>query len=195
LNPPEKRNAILCKIGTEINNIALNHQFFADSNISERRYRRQDFVAHVLGLMLYENKYDLKADLLLKLYTENGSDDHNSLIDKTVEILNHMHQIDNFSKHRIINKWTFVDFFWFIFNKLGTFKKINYQKLSKDYDEFETIRLANMDDPKKLLSIKDVKNRIYMYDYINSFKYNGSFPKSITTREKVFSKLFNKYLV
>lgn len=195
LNPAEKRNAIISKIGSQIDNYVLNHKFFNNCKISKRRYKHQDYLAHSLALTLYKNKRDLKADLLYDLYLDNSVEITQDFLEKIDKILDIMHEIDIESEKRIKNKFAFIDIFNLLESNYNSWEKIDVEGFAQQYDKFENDRLDNRSDPRKLIEKrKATKYDKLLYDYILAFDYAGSETSNIETRLKVFSNIFDKYL-
>lgn len=196
LSPAEKRNAIISNIGNHIDNFALNHKFFTNSRIPKRRYKHQDYLAHVLALIKYKNKKDLKADLLHTLYLDKKvklSPTEVQLIDK---VLDYMYSIDKEVKSKIVNKFAFIDIFWFLYKDNKKWKEINVQGFAKEFNEFEKLRLMNKGEPEKLLSKRNSnKSDKLLYDYILAFDYEGSLKENIDKRNRVINYYFKKYLI
>lgn len=194
LNTAEKRNAILSPIGRHIDNYIFNHSFFLDSKISKSRFKRQDFLAHVFALIAYNNKEELKAVLIEKLYLDGRFTLDQSLMDKISTVLDYLARLDKFVKTRIYKKFHFIDLFWFLYKEFSKITKIDYDKFAKKFDDFEFKRLSVV-DPKELINKnKSTHEERDLYDYVMAFKYNGSSVESINTRSRIFHKLFSEYL-
>jgi hypothetical protein len=194
LVPAEKRNAIISTLGSLIDNFAINHDFFERSRISAERFKRQDYMAHILALILYGNKDSLKADLLLKMYLDKKiilSQARQKII---AEVLDVMKLIDEDSTTRIYKKYHFIDIFSILFANSTKLKNIDPKTFAKTFDTFEVSRLHNSDNPELLIENKrpSAKEKD-LYEYINSFRYNGAEPESIDKRNAVFQNLFRKH--
>lgn len=195
LTPPEIRNAIISNLGVEIDNIALNHNFFANCKINPSRYKHQDYVTHIVALLHYNNTQDLKAPILQQLYFALSEKVPSKLIADIVKCLEWMHQIDKISKKRIKNKWAFVDFFWFFYQKIASIKSIDTTSMAIEYDSFEENRMKNIKAPENLLSNKKATSYDrYLSNYILSFKTDGGAPRNIDKRLATFNKLFDKFI-
>lgn len=191
LVPAEKRNAIISNIGHLIDNYAINHSYFTSSRIPANRYKRQDYMSHVLALISYNNRESLKATLLLKMYLDKSLTIPQSMQKNIAVVLDKMMEIDQLSTVRIYKKFHFVDMFNFLYNKLNIIDNINSAKIAKIFDEFENKRLSNYSKPEILIENK--KPSQYerdLYDYIIAFRYNGAEPESISIRLRVFNNLF-----
>lgn len=194
LTPAEKRNAIVSIVGNCIDNLALNHKFFISSKIPPARFKHQDYLSHVFALIAYNNSYDLKANLLEKLYLENSIKLSQAFQKKISTILDNMYEIDRNSKSHIVNKFAFIDIFWLLFLEYDNYSSVDHDKFAKRFERFEQERLENNKEPEKLLSAEVTEQDKDLYSYIMSFNYSGSKPSNINTRNKVFRKLFKKYL-
>lgn len=194
LVPAEKRNAIISKIGVHIDNFAINHIFFKSSYISEERFKRQDYMAHVFALIFYNNSDDLKANLLLKLYLDKTLNITQTLLARVGNILDMIHNIDQASSSKIYKKFHFIDFFWFLYK--DNVKNVDYDKIAERFDDFEKARLEAQDDPKKLITGNNSTTyNQNLFDYLQAFKSDGASVDSINKRKKVFSYLFKNYIV
>lgn len=194
LNPAEKRNAILSPIRTHVDSIARNHTFFENSKISARRFKWQDYVAHALTLIAYENKEDLKASLIMKLFLDSGFVVSQKMLKDISEILDIMAKIDSKSKKRIFKKHHFIDVFWFFYRNLNSIKSIDFKKFATVYDKLEIERLLFHNEPSKILDKSKSKDKMEFYNYVISFKYNGTLSESINKRALYMDRVFKKYI-
>lgn len=196
LVPAEKRNAIISKIGKHIDNFSLNHLFFDNSKINSSRFKRQDYFAHVMTLIAYNNSEDLKADLIFKLYFDTNFKLTNSMQKKISHVLDHMKEIDELSKKHIYKKFNFIDVFWLLYTQFNNYKTIHYAGFAKQFDAIELNRLENHAEPKKLINNQKLstKNKD-LYDYVLAFKYGGSLMESINIRNKYLTNRLVKYLL
>ena len=73
LNPPELRHAMYSQIGFYINSFLEKRpvkDFFDASKIDDKRFKHQEYVDHVITLVHFKNRKDLKANLMSDLYYE-----------------------------------------------------------------------------------------------------------------------------
>lgn len=195
LVPAEKRNAIISHIGSHIDNFAINHKFFNNSYIPANRFKRQDYMAHALALIAYNNSDELKANLLLKLYLDKTFKLDQRKNTAITTILDFMFEIDACCKTKIYKKFHFIDWFWFLYGHIDAVKSIDYNGMALAFDSFESDRLSNQATADQLIeNKKPSKYEKYLYDYILAFRYDGSSPENIQTRNQVFSNLFGKYI-
>ncbi len=190
LVPSEKRNAIISKVGTIIDNFVLNSKFFQNCKIPAARYKRQDYLTHALALNFYKNTKPLKAALLLELYLDKKVDCSQANQKIISDILDVMFELDQLSVTRIYKKFHFIDIFLFLKQNEDKLKNINFKKFAQTYDQLETKRLK-IRDPKLLLEgvNKTEENKI-LYDYYIAFKYAGAEPDSIEKRNIAFNLIF-----
>lgn len=195
LNQPELRNAVASNIGYAINMMVTNHPFFVNSAIAESRFKRQDYLAHVITLIHYNNEVNLKADAIMNMYEDLSIRYPQTYFTKANKILKWMNEINSRCNHRIKNKWAFVDFFWFLYNNYSEIQNIDYEKLAQAFIRFENKRLLYNSDPKPLIESEEssIRDR-YLYDYILSFNYSGGYMDNISTRARVFEHKFSRYL-
>lgn len=191
LVPAEKRNAIISTVGHLIDNYAINHSFFHNSRIPDKRYKRQDYMAHALALVLYGNVSPLKAELLLEMYLDKKAALTVVQQKNIADVLDLMQKIDADSYTRIYKKYHFVDVFYHLYRNIKTLKSFIPAKYAVAYDKFEALRLINHRSPANLIeNKKPSKAEKNLYDYVMAFKYNGADPSSIETRAQVFDSLF-----
>jgi len=194
LVPAEKRNAIISKAGTIIDTFATTHNFFVHSRIPQNRYKHQDYLAHVFALIEYNNSEALKAELLQKLYLEKNP--KSISFNRTIaNILDIMHQVDIISRRRIINKFAFIDIFWFLFNVGANKSKIDVVGFADKFDEFEKARIKNNKNPERLIKGKkpsvDDKS---LFNYITSFNLAGALTESIDKRHSSIKHFFKNFI-
>lgn len=193
LVPAEKRNAIISSVGNSIDNFALNHAFFTNSRISAERYKRQDYMAHVCALILYDNTSSLKAALLLSMYLDKSVSLSKSKQKNIAEVLDFLKLIDEECTTRIYKKYHFIDIFWVLYKNHSNISSCNCKKFSNLFDSLERDRLANSDNPEQLIENKrPTKAEKDLYDYLMAFRYNGAEPESINIRSGVIETMFMK---
>jgi hypothetical protein len=103
-----------------------------------------------------------------------------------------MFDIDHAEGKRIVNKFTFIDIFWFLFKNIGN-KNFNVDDFKLEFNKFENNRLIEKDNLKRLAS-KKTKESINLYSYIVNYDRSGSLSDSIDERAKVFDDMFLKYI-
>lgn len=195
LNEPEKRNAIGSSIGYAIDLEVKTAPFFVKSKIPESRFNRQDFLAHVLTLICFENSNDLKAELIKKMYEKYYVKYPLKHMKTTHKILLWINEINQLCNKRIKNKWAFVDFFWLLFRHFEAIDNIDFKKMAIAFNEFENKRLLYSKTPEKLLDTDDSK--LFdkpMYEYIIAFNFSGNLVANIDKRAQTFDKKFLKFI-
>lgn len=190
LNPPEKRNAIISRIGREIDSFTLNHDFFANSRIPSSRYKRQDYLAHALALKHYNNGRDLKADLLMDFYLNKNLQIDAGFQFTVATILDAMSTIDLYSQHKISRKFNFIDIFWFLFQNLAYINKLDLKVFAEMYDSLEYKRLQYHANPRTILEENSTKDAKMFYDYVTSFRSNGALVESIKKRNNFYNSYY-----
>ena len=193
LTPAEKRNAILCKVGNDINTFALTHNFFKHSKIKKERFNHQDYLAHAFTLIAYNNSSDLKAPLIQEMYLDNDLDWNMQLLQKVDSVLDFMFQINSKSVKKIEKKFAFLDIFWFLFKEFDKIKSIKIEGFASHYDSFEASRKANYKAPEKLLEGRSPNKDLY--DYLMAFRFEGLRASSYDKRNKIITKEFSKFLI
>lgn len=194
LNKVELRHAMSSNIGAAIISVADNHKFFENSKISNKRFKHQDYLDHVVTFVYYNGSKDVKAKNIEEMYKEladSQSNVFNIYINKTNSVLDWMHSINE--KHRGIfkNKWAFFDTFWLLFESFDQIIDVDFQLFVNRFKSFESKRLTNNKNPEILIADSSLptydKN---MYEYIMAFKYSGNTKNNIIIRNKVFKSYF-----
>jgi hypothetical protein len=192
LNAAEKRNAIISTAGKHIESIVLNHKFFNDSKISKKRFKHQDYLAHVFCLIFYNNSDDLKGSLIEKFYLDKSITVSLPDLKKVDKILDLVYDIDHSGGKRIVNKFTFIDVFWFLFKNVND-KNLNVNNFKKEFNKFEDSRLKEKSNLKELAKEKSTES-VNLYNYIVNYDRSGSMSDSIEERARVFDNLFFKFI-
>jgi uncharacterized protein with ParB-like and HNH nuclease domain len=190
LVPSEKRNAIISKAGTIVDNFVLNSKFFLSCKIPSARYKRQDYLAHALALFFYKNSKPLKAFLLLELYLDKQLDCSQSNQQKISDILDAMHELDQLSVTRIYKKFNFIDIFLFLNQNEDRLKNINFKKFAKEYDSLESKRLKIRNPELLIEGSNNTEENKTLYDYYMAFKYAGAESENIRKRNTSFHIIF-----
>ena len=193
LTPAEKRNAIVSKIGNDINTIALTHEFFKNSKIKKERFNHQDYLAHACTLIAYDNKNDLKAKLIEQMYLDGRLSWSMAKMQKIDRILDFMSGVNSQSRKKIEKKFAFLDIFWFLYKELGSFDNIDIVGFADHYDKFESDRKRNHKKPEVLL--KGRNKNVDLYDYIMAFRFEGLRAINYDKRNKIINKEFKKFLL
>lgn len=195
LNEPEKRNAIGSSMGYAIDAEVKTCPFFQNSKIPDSRFNRQDYLAHAITLIHFENERDLKADAIKAMYDDLYVKYPMKYMRNTHKTLLLMDEINSNCAKKIKNKWAFIDFFWMLYRKIESIENINAEKIAEKFIEFENKRLLYSKQPDALLDStdKDIYDK-NMYDYIFAFNLSGSSIDNINTRARVFDKVFLKFI-
>ena len=196
LNPAELRHAIASNLGNIVQMTVENHKFFSkECKIKDNRYTHQDYLDHVVAMIFYGDKYDLKAPQLKKMYEEYSSAKSDVLSPKfriINDILDWMYDINSCSNGIFKNKWGFVDTFHFLNENYSSIETINANDFANNLVQFDKKRKVYNIEPEKL--IEDKTSKIYdkdMYDYISAFNIQGGLINNIKIRSRVFEKTFN----
>jgi hypothetical protein len=190
LTPPELRNAIASAIGSMINTVAETHNFFLGADISDRRFKRQDFLAHAIALGHYNNEADLKAKLLRTLYEEFPTHYDKAIARRTTQVLDWLSKINVAASRQIRTKWGFVDLFWLFWRHIEVIASVNVPSFAGAYVKFETTRQTHGYEPEALLGTRDGP----LFDYIQAFNASGALTDRIASRQKVIEKYFLKFI-
>jgi len=194
LNAAEKRNAIVSVIGKHIESIALNHKFFESSKINSSRFKHIDYLAHAFGLIIYQNKFDLKSDLLEKMYLNSTFTISHKILQRTTNVLDLLWEIDMHSNKNIVNKFTFIDLFWFFYN--NDISKIDLNRFILRLLEFEELRLYYRKRQEDIIKDKKLSkvDKSNLIKYIVAYDRSGSIRENIEIRHEIFTQNFKEYL-
>lgn len=198
LIPVELRHALASNLGNSIFSVTENHIFFEESKIINKRFKHQDYLDHVIALIHYKNKKDIKAPTLYQLYIDLSNSDHNDLFKmmrRVNKVLDWMFEINKFSKGIFKNKWGFVDTFWFLYKNIKIIDKVKYSNFSKDFQSFENKRKKYNSNPEELIENKDSQQYDKdLYNYIDAFNKQGALKNNVSIRNRVFNIKFNNSL-
>jgi len=198
LIPVELRHALASNIGTNTYMITETHKFFKTSRISNKRFKHQDYLDHVIALMYYNNEKDIKAPALYQLYLDLSSAQNFELsiyLRKANKILGWMYEVNDFAKGIFKNKWGFVDSYWLFYNLYDNISLLNPIEFANNLSAFEVKRKKYNPNPEVL--IEDKKSTNYdkdLYDYIEAFNKQGALKKNISIRYRVFRNKFKNNL-
>lgn len=195
LNEPEKRNAVGSAIGFAIDMEVNTCPFFTTSKISNSRFTKQDYLAHAITLIHFDNTADLKAEQIKKMYEQLYVKYPLKYMKNAHQVLSWIYQLNNEMNMKIKNKWAFVDFFWMLYRRVDEIAGIDAEKMATAFGIFENKRLQYSKHPEALIDTKD--KTLYdkhMYDYIYAFNLSGASKDNINIRATVFDKKFSKFL-
>lgn len=189
LNPAELRNAMLAPARHIIDSIATGHPFFDSTKISNTRYKRQDYVAHVFAMAAYKGQRNIKAPDLKKMILEFGPDNSPDLLvfsSAVNDALTVLEEVDGQLKRRITQKWLFVDLVWLIVQQQTAGLEINADDLAESFMEFDDLRRAYTSKPEDLLQTEGTARQVRLnkalYDYIMAFRAQGATHANLKTR-------------
>lgn len=193
LTPPELRNAIASVIGSLIEVTAVTHKFFDIAKIPSKRFKRQDYLSHVISLITYKNKQDLKAPLLKQLYEDFSTELSDCPIEATHEILDLFLLMPAPAIYHLRKKWIFVDVFWLFYqcrSEMPSNPLEAIKSFSEKFSTFENSRKANNKTPEAILHI-DPK----LYNYIVAFKTSPATKTNLEKRRDVMRSKFASTLI
>ena len=197
LNPPEKRNAIECKLRDDVVTLA-KHKFF-EKKVSSKdsRFSHCDWIAHAACLVANNGPADLSAASLKKLYIKSKS---GLLNDGAVEAgvrgtLNTLAKIFSDDEVPELNvKWGFVDLFYLVWQLKNQYvvDGAALKALEEFYKVFELERRKIKGDPEALLlpSYTGEIDGRQMFDYREKFVREGMKSESIAVRARVYLRSF-----
>ena len=190
LNPAELRNAIGGPIRNMIDAMALAHPFFIESKIGPDRYKHQDYLAHVFTYAETDGLADVKAPNIRHLYDKFESGQTDAILDLFNNIgraLDVLSEVNRLTRHRITQKWIFVDLFWLIYSFQRRGETVGANTLAVKYEAFDDRRKIYIKTPEILLD----KNRTdirpsdeALYSYIQAFRASGGDRENLQIRRR-----------
>ena len=188
LKPVELRNAIASAAPVQIRNIAETHTFFDNACIPEKRYKREDYITHVLAIGYFSqqpNWRDIKAQNLkgfIQLNKKGISPEQQMDIEK---ILSLMESLAILKKGIFVNKWSFVDYYMCIKTDEGLFNRLTLKAIAGRFEKIERLRKLYSKRPEVLLEVESPEsNSSALYKYIMAYKAGGAIKQNILDRQK-----------
>jgi len=191
LNQAELRRALSTNIGTYVESIVENHNFFKKCGFLNLRNKHQDYLDHVIAYLVNDFQYDFKGQSLKDVYMNVSPVQAVQLIKDVANVMDDMEKINSYSVGIFRNKWAFVDSFIIIFQNRKEGRRVLYKEFSNAFNEFEKLRKHNIKSPSILIenaSPTDEDKRLY--DYITSFTKDGSLKANMKRRNIAFSIQF-----
>lgn len=191
LNQAELRRALSTHIGSYVESIVDNHNFFKKCGFPDLRNKHQDYIDHVIAFMVNDFKYDFKGQSLKDVYMNVSPTQATQLIKDVANVLDDMEKINSYSIGIFRNKWAFVDTYIIIFQNRQEGKKVLHKEFTNAFNQFEKLRKSNIKSPKTLIekaSPTDEEKRLY--EYITSFTKDGSLKANMKRRNEAFSFQF-----
>ena len=158
---------------------------------------RKVFIDHIIALVHFKNKKDLKAATIAQLYIEFADSDLNQYkgyFDKAEKVLKKMADINTNKKGIFKNKWAFVDVFWLLYKNINSLDTINAKTFANIFIDFESNRIKYNSKPERILKLKNHKYGKNLFDYIQAFNKEGANKSNLEIRSKVFKEIFTKIL-
>jgi hypothetical protein len=196
LTPPEKRNAMIGNMRDFIAEkvVKFGDSIFASIGLDNRRYERDDWVAHITMLELNGGPMNLKADDLKRLYKNNENfDKEGAVAQKIIKCLNFMKKmLQGNELPELKIKWGFVDLYWLVSSLIENYKITNRNEdFFLFYRGFESERRAVTDPAELIEGVHSDWDR-ELYDYISAFQREGAKRNNLEIRHTVYMKSFLK---
>lgn len=191
LNQAELRRALVTHIGSYVESIVDNHNFFKKCGFQDLRNKHQDYIDHVIAFLVNGFNNDFKGQSLQDVYINVSPLQATQLIKDIANVLDDMEKVNSNSIGIFRNKWAFVDTFILIYQNRKMGKKILSKGFTSAFNKFEKLRKVNNKNPKLLIekpSPTDEEKRLY--EYITSFTKDGSLKANMKRRNEVFSSQF-----
>lgn len=196
LNPVEKRHALASNLGTVISSIVKTNKFFKNSKISNKRFKHQDYMDHVFGIILTEFNKNIKArelDQLYRVYSTSSMSKLKKVLSNANKVLKIMNDIVLLNPKIFNNKWAFVDVFAMIYKNLDKIQSCNHSSFKTNFEEFESKRVLYSKEENLEFLISDPASITFdksLYNYILAFKTQGSLSEKYNTRISVLERKF-----
>ena len=190
LNPAELRNAQPGPLRQMVDLIATTHPFFTASRIGDKRFKRQDYLAHVFALLASPGSTDLKAPDLLRAYESMSAGTVTDLARQISDVLDILGTVDALNTSRITQKWIFVDLAWLISDGLNEGGMVDGIRLATLYAQFDRRRKAATKAPEALLEGTPSALDRALYRYIINFASEGADKTRLNARHSAMKTLF-----
>lgn len=193
LNPAELRNAMQGPILHVVNLLALEHPFFQNCRISAERYKRQDYITHVMAMAAYGVTRDIKAPDLKKFVNEYNKDDAEKvhvLMQCVGEALNVLTEVNEILGYSIFQKWIFVDLCWWIMKRQAVRGVVDPRKLARRFAAFDDLRRAYTRNPEQAIEDSHGQKGSNLYQYIVAFKAQGGTKEHLAIRANSLDVFF-----
>ncbi len=190
LTPAELRNAMPGPLRHMVDLMAKTHDFFLDGRIPDKRYKRQDYLAHVFTLLANPGRTDLKAPDLLAAYENMTADTVEVVAPRVSDILDILAAVETLSPYRITQKWIFVDLAWLIAERLDKGDIVDAVRLATHYVPFERRRREHPRRPELLVTGTPSTDDEALYRYITSFAASGGDRPRLIARHNALDVLF-----
>lgn len=191
LNQAELRRALSTHIGSYVESIVDNHNFFKKCGFPDLRNKHQDYIDHVIAYLVNDFKHDFKGQSLKDVYMNVSPIQATQLIKDVANVMDDMERINSYSVGIFRNKWAFVDSFIIIFQNRKEGRKVMYKEFSNALNEFEKLRKLNIKNPSFLIEkVSPTDEEKRLYEYITSFTKDGSLKANMKRRNEAFSFQF-----
>jgi len=196
LNPAELRNAQLqSPVRHVVETMASSHEFFINSRIPEARYKRQDYLTHVMALAGHGLSRDIKAPDLKKFMLEYDNEDTDEVLAMAAQVgdaLNVLAEVNQRLDFRLVEKWLFVDLCWFVMQREAAGTTVESTVLAERFTAFNALRRRYTSSPEKALSATEIRSplRKHLYSYIMAFKTQGAIKDHLATRARALTAFF-----
>lgn len=183
LNPAELRNAMPGALRHMVDLIANTSSFFLTSGIPDKRYKRQDYLAHVFTLLAAGGATTLKAANIQAAYEDIPVETIEELAPRIAEVLDILEQVNDISPYRMTQKWMFVDMCWFVAERLELGRSVSPVRLAQAYSQFEQRRREYTSMPEELLRTRRSARDRALYNYLIAFKTSGAERNNVAARQ------------
>lgn len=195
LNPAELRNAVLGAMRHVVDLVATSHRFFVESRISDQRYKRQDYAAHIFAMSVYQGLGDIKAPDLKRMFLDYKTGRQEDVLAHFANVgsaLSVLADVNAKARYKITQKWIFVDLVWLIMQRHAIGAAIDVDKFAAKYAAFEADRRLYIAKPEELLTMRGrgATIRRQLYNYIIAFKAQGGTKENLEARNTALTTFF-----
>lgn len=200
LSQVELRHAMFSDYGFEIDKFLADpniSNFFLLSKISVTRYKHQDYLDHVMALSFFGNTRDLKADAMHSMYKDYAKSNLSPFrthFRNAKKIIKKLNEINAHEPGLFRNKWSFVDAFGLLLNKIDSLATMDTNAFSKLFKEFNVNRVKHRKKPEVALRSRNLSYGKELYQYILSFETEAANKESTRKRMEALEATFAELL-
>lgn len=196
LKPVELRNAMASAAPIQIRSIAETHAFFEHSGIPDRRYKREDYLTHLIAVcsLSVDGAWrDIKAPTLRKFVQDSGRGIDSDLQKAVDGLLTCLANVASIDATVFRNKWSFVDAGWFFYKRPEKLSAYTPKMIAQKLATIESNRKRFYRNTEDLLDAGGQASYPHsraLYTYIMAYKSGGAVRQNIEARQRYFELIF-----
>lgn len=192
LNPAELRNAMPGPLRHMVDLLATTSPFFGSCGIPDKRYKRQDYLAHVFTLLAADGATTLKAPNIKAAYEDMEVETIETLAPIISDALDILEEVNGLADYRMTQKWIFIDLCWYVSEKIATGATVDAQQIAQSYSQFERRRREYTQEPEQLLRSRRSAADRALYNYIIAFKTSGADRNNVAARQTALETILSR---